>query len=67
VVEEPATTPPECDDTTGTKPAKHHASRRDASLGLTQRNYADINDWTRSAWHHLHVKLAQQFNHSQNG
>jgi len=35
-----------------------------ASLGLAQRNYAELNDWMKGAWQHLHGKMAQQFNHS---
>ena len=35
-----------------------------AGLGLAQRNYAELNDWMKGAWHHLHAKFAQQFIHS---
>jgi hypothetical protein len=35
-----------------------------ASLGLGQRNYAELNDWMKGAWQHLHGRMAQQFGHS---
>jgi hypothetical protein len=35
-----------------------------ASLGLTQRNYAELNDWMKGAWQHLHGRLAQRYKQS---
>src|SRR2546425_3509780 len=39
--------------------------RRDlAGVGLAQRHYSEMNDWTKGAWQHLHAQFAQRYNQS---
>jgi len=35
-----------------------------AGLGLVQRNYSEMNDWTKGAGQHLHAQFAQRYNQS---